>query len=133
VIESARAVSEAARAAAVAPLSGIGAAAAEALRQFDSGQPLFEDFSFVGMSENLRAFNDALGDRFQAQGGGDVRAFLERLVASQQQVADAVTASPVQVRVFIGDTELTDFVTQIVAGQDRATAGRLRAGTGVTW
>jgi hypothetical protein len=69
-----------------------------------------------------------------------VRAFLEAIVASEQRAAaPAVAGSPgadepgIQVRVFIGQRELTDLVLEIVGAQDRTTAQRLRAGTGTTW
>jgi phage-related protein len=120
--------------------SGLGSAAQEALSRLNSGGSLFEDFTFRGQSANLGQFNDALVDRFKASGGGDVRAFLEAIVASEQRAAaPAVAGSPgadepgIQVRVFIGQRELTDLVLEIVGAQDRTTAQRLRAGTGTTW
>ena len=119
--------------------SGLGSAAQEALSRLNSGGRLFEDFTFQGQSANLGRFNDALVDRFKASGGGDVRAFLEAIVASETRAAQAPVAnSPadepgIQVRVFIGQRELTDLVLEIVGAQDRTTAQRLRAGTGTTW
>jgi hypothetical protein len=52
--------------------------------RLDSGQPIFEDWTWVGMPPVVGAFNDALLDEWTAAGRPDASGWLEAYAATEE-------------------------------------------------
>lgn len=96
---------------------GRAAAARELLNAIRSGKQVFEDYSFRGMSKNLDRYNEALV-KMAPVSSSDPRATAGWL--EQGLSRGAFGAPKPNVRVYIGNRELTDIVR---VEADRSTAG----------
>jgi hypothetical protein len=72
---------------------GLVGAAQEILGQLNSSGTVYEDFSFKGSSDNVRANNDTLLKMYGASGSGDMRSWLTSFVSGTKASAPAPAVS----------------------------------------